>query len=163
MAELIETSAGGVVYRSTERGAGPHPTVEVAIALQRDRITRAMTVRLPKGHLEPGESAEQAAVREVREEFGFGARVVGTLGTTEYVYESDAGPVSKQVHLFLMEWIPGEASALDGEMERVDWYSLDEAEQRLTFETEQRAIGWARRQLLERAGSKTRLREELRG
>ena len=78
-------------------------------------------------------------------------KVVGTLGTTQYVYESDSGPVHKEVHLFLLEWIPGEPLPLDGEMERVDWCSLDEAEQRLTFETERRAIGWARAELAERA------------
>ncbi|MFP8878308.1 MAG: NUDIX domain-containing protein [Myxococcota bacterium] len=150
MAEPIETSAGGVVYRFVDQDADRR-CIEVAIARQRDRITRAMTVRLPKGHLEPGETAEQAAVREVREELGLCSRVVGTLGTTRYVYESGSGPVPKQVHLFLMEWVPSESLPLDGEMERVDWYSLDEAEQRLTFETEQRAIGWARAELVELA------------
>ncbi len=158
MTEPIETSAGGVVYRFVDRAPDPG-RIEVAIAQQRDRITRAMTVRLPKGHLEPGENAEQAAVREVREEFGLWSRVVGTLGTTQYVYESNSGSIAKQVHLFLMEWVPGDSLALDGEMKRVDWYSLDEAEQRLTFETEQRAIGWARNQLVEL----TRLRSETDG
>ena len=146
MTEPIETSAGGVVYRFVDQNPG---CIEVAIAEQRDRITQAMTVRLPKGHLEPGETAKQAAVREVREEFGLASRVVGTLGTTQYAYDSDSGPISKQVHLFLMEWVPGDSLPLDGEMERVDWVSLDEAEQRLTFETEQRAIGWARTELVE--------------
>ncbi len=158
MTEPIETSAGGVVYRFVDQ-APDRGCIEVAIAQQRDRITQAMTVRLPKGHLEPGETAEQAAVREVREELGLWSRVVGTLGTTQYVYESSSGSVAKQVHLFLMEWVPGDSLPLDGEMERVDWYSLDEAEQRLTFETEQRAIGWARNQLVEL----TRFRSETDG
>jgi 8-oxo-dGTP pyrophosphatase MutT (NUDIX family) len=146
MTEPIETSAGGVVYRFVDQNPD---CIEVAIAEQRDRITQAMTIRLPKGHLEPGETAKQAAVREVREELGLASRVVGTLGTTQYVYDSGSGPISKQVHLFLMEWIPGDSLPLDGEMERVDWVSLDEAERRLTFETEQRAIGWARTELVE--------------
>jgi len=154
MAETIETSAGGVVYRFCEDApAARH--VEVAIALQRDRITDAMNVRLPKGHLERTESAEQAAVREVREEMGLRVRVVGTLGTARYVYESGSGPVAKQVHLFLMEWVPGEALPLDGEMERIDWVSLDEAEQQLTFDTERHAIRRARGQLAERTGNQT--------
>ena len=149
MAEPIETSAGGVVYRFVDQDPEQR-RIEVAIAQQRDRVTREMTVRLPKGHLDPGETAEQAAVREVREELGLRSRVVDALGTSQYVYESGSGPVAKQVHLFLMEWIPGDSLPLDGEMERVDWCSLDEAERRLTFENEQRAIGWARAKLRSR-------------
>jgi hypothetical protein len=51
------------------------------------------------------------------------------------------------VHYFLMEWVPGEALELDGEMNRTYWCAIDAAETKLTFETEQRAIGWARARL----------------
>ena len=141
MTERREVSAGGIVYRRVETG------IEVAIAEQRDRITHRTTTRLPKGKIDPGESAEDAAVREVAEEIGLRARVVGELGSVEYDYAEDSGRVCKEVHYFLMEWAPGAALELDGEMDRTYWCALGEAEKKLTFETEQRAIGWARAQL----------------
>lgn len=142
MTRRSETSAGGVVYRRV----GTRP-VEVAVAEQRDRLTAASTVRLPKGRGEPGETLEQTALREVHEEMGLLARAVGHLGSVRYVYEEAAASVEKEVHYFLMKWEAGDARALDGEMERVYWCPLDEAERDLTFETERRAIGWARERL----------------
>jgi 8-oxo-dGTP pyrophosphatase MutT (NUDIX family) len=141
MTERREVSAGGIVYRRVETG------IEVAIAEQRDRITHRTTTRLPKGKIDPGESAVDAAVREVAEEIGLRARVVGALGSVEYDYTEDSERVCKEVHYFLMEWVPGEALELDGEMDRTYWCAIDEAKRKLTFETEQRAIGWARAQL----------------
>ncbi len=141
MTEFTEISAGGVVYRRIAA------RIEVAIAEQRDRITRQMTTRLPKGKIDSGESAEDAAVREVAEEIGLRARVVGALGTAEYEYADGSKRVSKQVHYFLMEWVPGESLELDGEMDRTYWCAIDEAAKKLTFEPEQRAIRWARERL----------------
>jgi diadenosine hexaphosphate hydrolase (ATP-forming) len=141
MDERNEISAGGVVYR---RVAGD---VEVAIAEQRDRVTAALTTRLPKGKIESGETAEEAAVREVEEEVGLASRVVGDLGSVRYVYNEPSGRVSKEVHYFLMEWVHTEPRELDGEMERVYWCSIPKAERTLTFETEQRVMSRALTQL----------------
>ncbi len=141
MAERAEISAGGIVYRRV--GAG----IEVAIAEQRDRITHRMTTRLPKGKIDPGESAADAAVREVAEEIGLRARVVAELGTVTYDYPEDSNRVCKEVHYFLMEWVPAAPLELDGEMDRMYWCAIDEAQKLLTFETEQRAIAWAQTQL----------------
>jgi 8-oxo-dGTP pyrophosphatase MutT (NUDIX family) len=141
MTKRREFSAGGVVYRRVVGG------IEIAIAEQRDRITHRTTTRLPKGKIDPGESAVDAAEREVAEEIGLRARVVGALGSVEYDYAEDSERVCKEVHYFLMEWVPGEALELDGEMDRTYWCAIEEAGKKLTFETEQRAIGWARAQL----------------
>jgi len=141
MTECREISAGGVVYRRVAAG------IEVAIAEQRDRITQRTTTRLPKGKIDAGESAEDAAVREVAEEIGLRARVVESLGRVEYDFTEDSKRICKEVHYFLMEWVPGESLEIDGEMDRTYWCAIDEAEKKLTFETEQRAIGWARAQL----------------
>jgi len=141
MTEPTEISAGGVVYRR-----GPHG-IEIALAEQRDRISKRRTTRLPKGKVDPGESLEDTAVREVAEEIGLRARIVGALGHVEYDYAQDSRPIHKLVHYFLMEWQPGEALDLDGEMDRTYWCAIDRAADALTFETEQRAIGWARERL----------------
>jgi 8-oxo-dGTP pyrophosphatase MutT (NUDIX family) len=86
-------------------------------------------------------------LREVGEEIGLRARVVGSLGRVAYQYAEGSERVDKQVEYFLMEWLRGEPVALDGEMDRAYWLALDEAERRLSFDTERRAIGWARERL----------------
>jgi 8-oxo-dGTP pyrophosphatase MutT (NUDIX family) len=139
--ERTEISAGGVLYR---RVGGE---IEVAIAEQRDRITANRTIRLPKGKIDPGETAQQAAVREVVEETGFQSRVVCPLGSAQYFYDDTEGRVSKEVHYFLLEWIDAEPLEPDGEMDRIYWTSIADAQRTLTFETEKRAMDWARAQL----------------
>ncbi len=135
-----ELSAGGVVVRAAAEG------LEVALAEQDDRNTRERTVRLPKGHLDPGETAEEAALREVEEEIGLTARIVAPLGEVRYAYfeESRELMISKVVHFFLMSWQSGHGHAADGEMARVFWTPLDEAADRLSFETERDVVQRAR-------------------
>lgn len=72
-----EVSAGGVVYRR----AGD--VIEVALAAHRTRRGE-LAWGLPKGEIEPDETAEQAAVREVREETGLEAEIEASLGDIRY-------------------------------------------------------------------------------
>jgi 8-oxo-dGTP pyrophosphatase MutT (NUDIX family) len=132
----IEVSAGGVVVRKT---AGGH---EVALAEQDDRNTREATVRLPKGHLEDGETAEQAALREVEEEIGLVARIVAPLGEVSYIYTDRAlgCEIDKRVVFYLMSWERGDAQAADGEMTRVFWTPIAGAARQLSFESERDVV-----------------------
>ncbi|NPV52120.1 MAG: NUDIX hydrolase [Firmicutes bacterium] len=59
---------------------------------------------LPKGKVEPGETHEEAALREVREETGIEAAIVSKIGETKYVYISEitGEAVDKTVHWYLM-------------------------------------------------------------
>ena len=135
-----EVSAGGVVVRQGREG------LEVALAEQDDRNTRERTVRLPKGHVDPGETPGEAALREVEEEVGLTARIVAPLGEVTYSYfeESREVTVSKEVHFFLMSWQSGHGHAADGEMARVFWAPLAAAPDQLSFETERDVVGRAR-------------------
>jgi 8-oxo-dGTP pyrophosphatase MutT (NUDIX family) len=134
MQKSSETSAGGVVFRRTPTG------VEVVVGEQRDRLSGARTLRLPKGKLDRGETFEQAALREVEEETGFAARIVAPLGRVAYSYREGDTVVAKTVHFFLMEWQPGEAQASDGELERVAWAPLEQARRSLSYETERAVL-----------------------
>jgi 8-oxo-dGTP pyrophosphatase MutT (NUDIX family) len=142
-----ETCAGGVVYRRVK------DRIEVALAEERDRLTGAENTRLAKGHLEPGETPEKAAIREVREEIGVSAEIVAPLGSVHYTYVEAGIRVAKEVHFFLMELASGERLPLDGEMDRMFWCSIEQASARLTFETEKRVAERARRALGSRPGS----------
>jgi 8-oxo-dGTP pyrophosphatase MutT (NUDIX family) len=131
-----------VVYRRIEA------SVQVIVAEQRDRVHGQLTLRLPKGKLEPGESSEEAALREVKEETGIVGRIAGPLDEVDYVYRERRGrPVAKHVRFYLIEYQSGEPRPLDGEMERVFWCSPTEACRRLSFPTEQRVMERARARL----------------
>jgi 8-oxo-dGTP diphosphatase len=126
------------VYRRTSAG------VEIAVGDQTDRLRREPSVRLPKGIVEEGESQAEAALREVREETGLDARIVAALDPVDYVYEESGIRVEKRVHFFLMEWLPGEPTQRDGELDDVRWCQIDEATRSLTFDTERAAVAQAR-------------------
>lgn len=139
-----ETCAGGVVYRRVG------DRIELALGCQRDRLTGSANVRLAKGHVERGESLEQAARREVLEEIGVSAEVVAELGSVEYTFDERGVRVEKVVHFFLMEAVSQGSRPLDGEMHGVVWCGTDEARERLTFETERRVVARARRAFAKR-------------
>lgn len=135
-----EISAGGVVLRKGSAG------LEVVLAEQEDRNSRGTNVRLPKGHIDPGETAEEAALREVEEEVGLEARILAPLGQVAYRYfeESLEVEVNKVVHFFLMVRVRGHGHAADGEMARVFWAPIEEAAGRLSFESERDMVERAR-------------------
>lgn len=102
--------------------------------------------QLPKGHVEPGESSEQAAVREVREETGVFGRIVATLPGIDYSFvEKDGRRVRKHVDYYLLEYVTGEASGFDRhEVDDARWFDWDEALARLSHVNERRVAERAR-------------------
>ena len=112
-------AAGGVVWR---RGAGGPEIVTV-------HRPRYDDWSLPKGKLDPGESWEQAALREVEEEIGLRCRLGDELPPVAYDVEKGR----KVVRYWLMEPESGEFAANE-EVDEVRWLSPAEAEQLLTYE-----------------------------
>ncbi len=116
-------SAGGVVYRQAPGG------VEVVLV---GRVAERLWA-LPKGTPDPGESLEETALREVREETGLEVRIVEPLGEVRYQYTAtDGARVQKVVHHYLMEPVGGNVADHDAEFDRVDWCHISEAERLLT-------------------------------
>jgi len=95
---------------------------------------------LPKGHIEAGETAEQAAVREVEEETGIIGQVVAPLGTIDFWFVAEDRRVHKTVHHFLLRALGGELSDTDIEVAEVAWVPLAELESRLAYADERRLI-----------------------
>jgi 8-oxo-dGTP pyrophosphatase MutT (NUDIX family) len=138
-----EFSAGGLAYR---RRAGRTAVVLVA---RRHPGTGALAWGIPKGHIEPGESSADAAVREVREETGLLASIDRLLGDITYWYvrrDASGAPlrVLKRVRFFLMRARGGRFADRDDEMDAVRWFPLDEAEEATAYASERRLVQRAR-------------------
>lgn len=112
---------------------------EAAVIGRLDRRGRLLW-SLPKGHIEAGETAAQAAVREVAEETGIDGRVLAELGTIDYWFVAEERRVHKTVHHFLMEAVGGELSDLDIEVTEVAWVPLTELPDRLAYADERRLV-----------------------
>ena len=129
-----ETSAGGLVI---DRESGPEP--QAALIGRLDRRGRLLW-SLPKGHVEEGETAEAAAVREVMEETGITGRVVAPLGTIDFWFVADGRRIHKTVHHYLLLATAGELSADDVEVAQVEWVPIAELGDRLAYADERRLV-----------------------
>lgn len=106
---------------------------------------------LPKGHIEEGETTEQTAMREVKEETGISAHVLRPLGTIDYWFVAERRRIHKTVHHFLLEADGGELSDEDIEVTEVAWVPLAELESTLAYADERKLVRKAR-ELFERPG-----------
>lgn len=91
---------------------------------------------LPKGTPEAGESLEETALREVREETGLEARIVDKVGVVEYWFAREGTRYHKWVHHYLLEATGGDTRNHDVEYDRVEWRDSRAALRRLTFKNE---------------------------
>jgi 8-oxo-dGTP pyrophosphatase MutT (NUDIX family) len=126
------TSAGGVVFRKGEDG------LEVLLCGRNSDQLWA----LPKGTPEEGETLEQAALREVREETGVEVEAEDTIGEIRYWFSRPQEGVRyyKTVRHYLMKPIGGDPSLHDHEFDDVRWFSAQEALKLLTYQNEARIL-----------------------
>ncbi len=127
-------SAGGLIVRGD-------PSQILLISTHNGRRWQ-----LAKGHIEAGETAAEAAVREVREETGVTGRVLAPLSEIEYWYvEKGTLRVHKHVEYFLLAYVSGDAADFDArEVSGAGWFGWDEGLARLSFANERRVAEQAR-------------------
>lgn len=129
-----QVSAGGVVFKKCAS--------EICISLiLRDAGEREVWC-LPKGHVERGESFEEAAVREVREETGILARIVKPLRDIRYSFfdHESKSRIFKTVHFFLMECQGGALEDHDDEVKRVEWVPVSRVLLQMCYPSEREVV-----------------------
>ncbi|MYH63164.1 MAG: NUDIX domain-containing protein [Caldilineaceae bacterium SB0675_bin_29] len=152
MKTIRYNAAGGIV---AQRDIIDHLPAAETFLLLLDRPSRA-EVRLPKGHIDPGESAEEAALRETSEETGFGdLRVLADLGRRTVEFDYKGAHYIRKERYFLMELLsPRQITRppKDAKQFQVLWEPLGRAGERLTFEAERLFIADAVNALRELPG-----------
>ncbi len=135
---VAPTHAGAVVYRPT--GAGPEFLLVEA--------SRSKDWVVPKGHVDPGETPAEAAVREVREEAG----IEGTLGPSLGVQEFEARGERVRVAWWLLR---AEREAAASEARGKRWFALGEALAAVRHEGLRELLRLAHRRASEQGGART--------
>ena len=129
-----QVSAGGAAFRETDG------KLEVALVL----MIPEMRWQLPKGIIDPGETPEQAALREVREEAGIDCKLIEPIETIEYWFvDSRSGTpirIHKFVHFYLMRYVSGDVADHDHEVAEARWFPVDEAISTLAFDSEKSVV-----------------------
>ncbi|MCM8766093.1 MAG: NUDIX hydrolase [Candidatus Omnitrophica bacterium] len=125
-------SAGGVIFRERDG------RIEVALISRSNQTIWS----LPKGKVEEGESVEETARREVKEETGLEGKLLQKLNSIHYFYSSkeEKALFSKTVDFFLFKYLKGDVKEHDWEVESVEWFNIDEAIKKLTYKSERETL-----------------------
>ena len=132
-----QVSAGGVAFRRVKK------KLKLVIV----SVKPSLRWQLPKGIVDPGETPEVTAVREVREEAGVETELLELINTVEYWYQRvQYGKhirFHKFVHFYLLQYINGNVEDHDHEIEEARWVDFDEAMEMLAFKTERDVVAKA--------------------
>lgn len=130
-----EVSAGGLVVDTTGK---------LGLLIGRRDVKDASGKRilwsLPKGHIEEGETPEEAALREVAEETGIHSKIEKSLGVIDFWFMAGGKRIHKTVHHYLFREDGGTLAAQETEVDEVAWFPLAEIVERLAYPDEKKLI-----------------------
>ncbi|CAN2230188.1 COG1051 ADP-ribose pyrophosphatase [Candidatus Nanopelagicaceae bacterium] len=130
-----EVSAGGLVVDSTGK-------LGLLIGRRdlKDATGKRILWSLPKGHIEEGETPEEAALREVQEETGIVSVIEKSLGVIDFWFMAGGKRIHKTVHHYLFRESGGLLAAQESEVDEVAWFPLEEIVDRLAYPDEKKLI-----------------------
>ena len=130
-----EVSAGGLVIDSTG-------TKGLLIGRRdlKDQTRERLLWSLPKGHIEEGETPEQAAIREVQEETGIESEIARELGVIDFWFMAGGNRIHKTVHHYLFKEVGGSLAPQITEVDDVGWFPLGEIIELLAYPDEKKLI-----------------------
>jgi 8-oxo-dGTP pyrophosphatase MutT (NUDIX family) len=130
-----EVSAGGLVIDSTG-------TKGLLIGRRdlKDQTRERLLWSLPKGHIEEGETPEQAAIREVQEETGIESEIARELGVIDFWFMAGGNRIHKTVHHYLFKEVGGRLAPQITEVDDVGWFPLNEIIELLAYPDEKKLI-----------------------
>jgi mutator protein MutT len=130
-----EVSAGGLVIDfSGTRG------LLIGRIDHKDATRERLLWSLPKGHIEAGETPEQAAIREVQEETGITSEITKSIGVIDFWFMAGGKRIHKTVHHFIFKEVSGELTPQITEVDEVSWFPLSEIVDRLAYPDEKKLI-----------------------
>ena len=137
-------SSGGVVYRQQ------NGSLETVLCGRSEPVRWS----LAKGTPDPGETLEETALREVREETGLDVQLDSSLGSIEYWFSDRGSEVRyhKTVHFYLMVPVGGDTAQHDPEFDVVQWFQVDEALETMAYNNEADVLRRALAVITEREG-----------
>ena len=125
-----EFSAGGVCFKKEDS--------KIFIVIYKPEGRNAW--QLPKGWIDKGESSQEAAIREVKEEGGVEGKIIQKIDTIKYFFNWQDEKIFKTVTFYLMEYVKGRPEDHTWEAETAEWIEIDEAVERLTFKDEKEIV-----------------------
>ena len=130
----LQFSAGGVAFRKQDG------RIDVALI----SVGADDRWQLPKGLVDKGESTEDAALREVREEAGIDTEIVTRIDKVEYWYfwEENGQRIRyhKFVYFYLLRYKAGDVRDHDHEVNDARWVDIDDAIKMLAFDNEKKIM-----------------------
>ena len=130
-----EVSAGGLVVDSTGKLG-----LLIGRRDQKDSSGKRILWSLPKGHIEEGETPEQAALREVQEETGIESVIDKSLGVIDFWFMAGGKRIHKTVHHYLFRENGGLLAPQESEVDEVAWFPLAEIIEKLAYPDEKKLI-----------------------
>ena len=130
-----EVSAGGLVINTSG-------TMGLLIGRRdlKDAAREKLIWSLPKGHIEEGETPQEAAIREVHEETGIKSEIHRELGVIDFWFMASGKRIHKTVHHYLFREVGGTLSPQVTEVDDVQWFPLEEIISLLAYPDEKKLI-----------------------